>query len=304
MWRGGNSADICAEVGGNIDSNILNLGGPPQIASSAARGVERGYLSLAVFVKQKELVNKKDMGRFISCLKRVRPSGADYEDGTGLVQSMIRGSRGRSCGRLVGTVAVAAGLCLSLSGCGMSSITSGLGSSILGSSTGSSEPSAVNEQELLAAAKAGGETTVSAEATPGCPKFTIYPRDQHITVYEPGRVGDGLAIMHRGEITKTSRECVFEQGRVTVKYGFAGRVLLGPRGKSGPMSLPIEVYVTNTNRDKVTGEKLRVDAMVAVENPIGYFSTVRSVSFDVPEGSRPGEFEVFVGFERNTPNAG
>ncbi len=44
--------------------------------------------------------------------------------------------------------------------------------------------------------------------------------------------------------------------------------------------------------------------MVAVENPIGYFSTVRTVTFDVPEGSRPGEFEVFVGFERNTPNAG
>jgi hypothetical protein len=24
----------------------------------------------------------------------------------------------------------------------------------------------------------------------------------------------------------------------------------------------------------------------------------------VPEGSRPGEFEVYVGFDRNTPNAG
>ena len=46
---------------------------------------------------------------------------------------------------------------------------------------------------------------------------------------------------------------------------------------------------------------MKVDTVVAVENPIGYFSAVRTVTFDMPEGSRPGEFEVFVGFERAVP---
>ena len=95
-----------------------------------------------------------------------------------------------------------------------------------------------------------------------------------------------------------------EIDHVTVRYGFAGRVLLGPRGKSGPLSLPINVFVTDSKREKVATDQLRVDATVAVENPIGYFSAVRTVSFQVPEGSRPGEYEVYVGFERNTPNAG
>jgi hypothetical protein len=91
---------------------------------------------------------------------------------------------------------------------------------------------------------------------------------------------------------------------VTVKYGFSGRILLGPRGKSGPISLPINIFATDSKREKVATDKLRVDAMVAVENPIGYFSAVRTITFNVPEGSRPGEFEVYVGFDRNTPNAG
>ena len=43
---------------------------------------------------------------------------------------------------------------------------------------------------------------------------------------------------------------------------------------------------------------MKVDVDVAVDKPIGYFSIVRSVTFNVPEGSRPGEFEVFVGFDR------
>jgi hypothetical protein len=31
---------------------------------------------------------------------------------------------------------------------------------------------------------------------------------------------------------------------------------------------------------------------------------VRTVTFTIPEGTRPGEFEVFVGFDRNVPGAG
>ena len=60
------------------------------------------------------------------------------------------------------------------------------------------------------------------------------------------------------------------------------------------------MFVTDSKREKVSTDQLRVDATVAVENPIGYFSAVRTVSFDVPEGARAGEYEVFVGFERNS----
>ena len=211
--------------------------------------------------------------------------------------------------RLVGTGGAVAALvaALALGGCGMGSITSGLGTSVFGGSSGGAEPTGVSEQDLIAAAKAGGDAAPSlagADSQPGCPRFVTWPRDSYITIYEPGRVGDGLAIMHRGEITKTARECHMSGSQVTVKYGFSGRILLGPRGNSGPISLPINVFVTDAKRERVTTDKLRVDASVAVENPIGYFSAVREVTFDVPEGARPGEFEVYVGFDRTTPNAG
>ncbi len=124
------------------------------------------------------------------------------------------------------------------------------------------------------------------------------PHGGHLTIYEDGRAGDGLAIMHRGEITKTARECQIEPGRVTVRYGFSGRVLLGPRGHAGSVRLPINVTVTDAKRAKVTSDTVSVDTTVAVDNPIGYFSTVRTVTFDIPEGTRPGEFEVFVGFDQ------
>jgi hypothetical protein len=195
-----------------------------------------------------------------------------------------------------------------MTGCGMSSLTSGLGSSVFGggSSSSGSESSGVSEEQLLTAAKStetggipGGEII-----SHGCPRMIIAPRDRNVTVYEPGRVGDGLAIMHRGEITKTARECYFEQGRVTVKYGFSGRVLLGPRGQGGNISLPVTVAVNDAKHEKVQTDQMRVDVSVATENPIGYFSAVRTVTFSIAEGARPGEYELQVGFDHNIPNAG
>jgi hypothetical protein len=191
-----------------------------------------------------------------------------------------------------------------LGGCGMSSLTSGIGSGWFGGGK-SADAGSVDPDSLLAAAKTeAGSLGGSGEVAYGCPRFQVWSRDGYVTIYEQGRVGDGLAVMHRGEITKVARECNVEPGRVTVKYGFSGRVLLGQKGRSGRVTLPVSVFVTDSKRQKVVSDNMRVAVDVALDNPIGYFSVVREVSFQVPEGSRPGEFEVYVGFDRNIPGAG
>jgi hypothetical protein len=189
----------------------------------------------------------------------------------------------------------------------MSSLTSGIGGGWFGGQKQTNtQMGSLSEDQMLAAAKGDGATVsnVGGEMAHGCPRFQVWSRDGYVTIYEPGRVGDGLAVMHRGEITKTARECHIEPGRVTVKYGFSGRVLLGPKGKTGRVQLPLTVFVTDAKREKITADKMKVDVDVALDKPIGYFSVVRAVTFNIPEGSRPGEYEVFVGFERTAPGAG
>ncbi|MET0651101.1 MAG: hypothetical protein ABWY63_01190 [Hyphomicrobiaceae bacterium] len=196
-----------------------------------------------------------------------------------------------------------------LGGCGMSSLTSGIGGGLFGGGGQNStkaDVGSVSEDQLLQAAKSetGSTAAVGGEVAYGCPRFQVWSRDGYLTIYEKGRIGDGLAVMHRGEITKTARECQIEPGRVTVKYGFSGRVLLGPKGRAGYIGMPLTVFVTDAKREKVATAQVKVDVDVSLDKPIGYFSIVRSVTFNVPEGSRPGEFEVYVGFDRNVPGAG
>lgn len=70
------------------------------------------------------------------------------------------------------------------------------------------------------------------------------------------------------------------------------------------MTLPVNVIVTDSKREKIISDLMKVDVAVADDKPIGYFSAVRSVTFKIPEGTRPGEFELFVGFQQNAPGAG
>lgn len=207
----------------------------------------------------------------------------------------------------VGAIFVVAGG-LAMAGCGMSSLTSGLGTSVFGNASPSakSDVQTVSEDQLLSAAKSGdgsAPAAISAEAG-GCPRFVVGQRDNNLTIYEQGRVGDGLAIMHRGEITKTGRECQIEPGKVTVRYGFAGRVLLGPKGKTGTVKLPITITVTDAKRERIATDTVKVDVEIAIDKPIGYFSAVKAITIPIPEGSRPGEFEILVGFDRAVPGAG
>ena len=156
-----------------------------------------------------------------------------------------------SAARILAAASLAVPLA-ALGGCGMSSLTSGLGGGMFGGSSENTQVSSVSEDQLLDAAKSGDPSatgsTFVGEVDAGCPRLIIAPHDNYITFYEVGHVGDALAVAQRGEITKTARECQIEPGRVTVKYGFSGRLLLGPKGQPGSVTLPITVAVNDSKR--------------------------------------------------------
>ncbi len=189
-----------------------------------------------------------------------------------------------------------------LSACAMSQITSPFRSS---DKKKSARDPSVSEERLLEAAKTetGSQVDLAAAAT-HCPRFNVWPRDRLLTIYEIGRVGDGLAIQHRGEITKTARECKIFPNKINVKYGFAGKVLLGPRGRPGRFSLPVKMHITDRTNTIVSTQKIQLAVTITAENPIGFFSIVREIAIPLPAGATPSDYQLFVAFDRTAPGAG
>ncbi|MGZ5918021.1 MAG: hypothetical protein ACXWJ4_12025 [Methyloceanibacter sp.] len=163
-----------------------------------------------------------------------------------------------------------------------------------------------DQNRMLAAAKAdaAGAEAPPSGASEHCPQVVAWPHDRLLTVYEPGHAGDTGAAMHRGEITKMARECELYPDRVVVKYGIAGRVLLGPKGQPGQVTLPLSIKVADADRKVLAKDATKVSTTIPQENPVGYFSVVKEISFPIVMGTRPEDYKVFVAFERAQPGAG
>jgi hypothetical protein len=118
--------------------------------------------------------------------------------------------------------------------------------------------SAVTPDRLLETAKADTGTDLPGGSSSHCPQVVAWPRDRLLTIYQPDHVGDANSIVHRGEISKLARECQLYSDRVIVKYGFAGRVLLGPKGGPGTVTLGVSVRVAGAQQNTLATDKMSV----------------------------------------------
>jgi hypothetical protein len=196
---------------------------------------------------------------------------------------------------LTGLIAVS----LFVSGCAVSRLSNPFKS---GSEDASA--SAVTPDRLLETAKADTGTDLPGGSSSHCPQVVAWPRDRLLTIYQPDHVGDANSIVHRGEISKLARECQLYSDRVIVKYGFAGRVLLGPKGGPGTVTLGVSVRVAGAQQNTLATDKMRVTTTIPPDSPAGYFSMVREIAFPIVVGTRPEDYKVFVAFDRNVAGAG
>ncbi len=186
-------------------------------------------------------------------------------------------------------------------GCSLGSMPS-FGGSLFGSSEKKKESAStavLSEEKLLADAKQ--ETTAldqNNKLATLCTKFKIWDAERYLTVYDVGQYGDGLAVLYRGELTKAARECVLQPGTVHLKIGFAGRVLLGPKGKAGIVNLPLHLYLTDKKGKILKNEKVSVPVNIESGKPIGYFSMVKKMDIPLTDGKSGKDFRVFVGFDK------
>jgi hypothetical protein len=198
-------------------------------------------------------------------------------------------------GALIGPIA----LSLLASGCAVSTL-----SNPFRSGKEDTAASAVTEDRLLETAKADAGADLPGGRSANCPQVVAWPRDRLLTIYQPGHVGDQLAVIHRGEITKMARECTLYSDRVVVKYGFAGRVLLGPKGAPGTVTMGVSIRVAGAQHNTLVTDKMNVTTTIPPEAPAGYFSMVREIAFPIVVGTRPQDYKIFVAFERNVAGAG
>ena len=171
--------------------------------------------------------------------------------------------------------------------------------------------------KILTSTKAA-EDTAAAKPTPGlsstdvtaannetpCPEVQIRTGAAVFMVgSKPGAEGEPapLDVRYQGSILNTARECHLNAGNLTIKVGVEGRVITGPAGGPGTVTVPLRIAVVHEGTTPKTVVSKFASVPVTVGGAVDRVSFTHidpDVSFPMPSpASNIARYVIYVGFD-------
>jgi hypothetical protein len=85
------------------------------------------------------------------------------------------------------------------------------------------------------------ETVAAEELRAFCPNILLREGTAYFNTYERGGEGDPSRLVHQAAIADVTRSCSYNGSDMTVNVAVAGRIVPGPRGRTGTVTMPIRV---------------------------------------------------------------
>jgi hypothetical protein len=87
--------------------------------------------------------------------------------------------------------------------------------------------------------KTAADASPQADAAIDCPRVDVRQGAGTYTLNNPGGDQSALALRMQATFGQTARECHVSAGMLTIKVGVQGRVILGPAGTPGDVTVPL-----------------------------------------------------------------
>jgi hypothetical protein len=138
---------------------------------------------------------------------------------------------------------------------------------------------------------------LASELLAYCPKVTLKEDTGYINKYVKGGEDDPAKLTYQASISAVTRSCSRADGMLTMNVAVAGRVVPGPAGVPGPVTLPIRVVVLH-------GEEVQYSQLHNYEVSAGG-GQVQQFFFSDPAVTVPNPtdqgVQVFAGFDAGPP---
>lgn len=137
-----------------------------------------------------------------------------------------------------------------------------------------------------------------AELRAYCPQVMLREGTAFFNTYQKGGEGDPEKVIYQASIADVTRSCTYGNGMLTMNVAVAGKVVPGPAGKAGTITMPIRVAVTR-------GEEVLYSQLhkfpVAIKEGAGATQFVfndPNVTFPQPTARN---IRVFAGYDEGPP---
>jgi len=142
------------------------------------------------------------------------------------------------------------------------------------------------------------ETVLQSELTGYCPRVQLREGTAYYNSYAKGGQDDPARIVYQASISDVTRSCSRAGGMLTMKIAVAGRVVTGPAGGPGTVTMPIRVAVTR-------GEEVIYSELHRHPVAVSEGSGATQFVFASPDVTMPipaeGTVEVFAGYDEGPP---
>jgi hypothetical protein len=137
-----------------------------------------------------------------------------------------------------------------------------------------------------------------------CPRIDIRQGASTLLVnagQASGEEGGALALRYQGTFVRAARECRVTGNMVNIRIGVEGRVILGPAGGPGPISVPLRfALVSETlNSMKPVWSKLQIiNVDIPPQTPnMNFTHIVEDLTVPIPPASELDGWVIYIGFD-------
>ena len=135
-----------------------------------------------------------------------------------------------------------------------------------------------------------------------CPAIDIREGASTLMVQGPGDPSP-LSLRYQASFVRAARECIVKGKDVTIKVGVQGRVILGPAGGAGQLTIPLRYALVHEElgQTRMIWSKLYVlPVTVQGQQPNVPFEHVEEeMTVPIPKASELENYIVYIGFDPN-----
>jgi hypothetical protein len=140
----------------------------------------------------------------------------------------------------------------------------------------------------------------AAAAEIECPGVEYRQGAATMAVNSPGAENTALSLRYQASFTQTARECILRGNNLTIKVGVQGRVVIGPGGGPGPISIPLRYALVREGAEpKTLWTKLFLVPVAVPENQLNlpWLHIEEEMTVPRPTSDEIEAYVIYIGFD-------
>jgi hypothetical protein len=146
----------------------------------------------------------------------------------------------------------------------------------------------------------GPQPVAGAAPDVECPYMDIREGASTLTV-RTGGDNPAMSLKYQGTIVRAARQCALVNGQMVMKVGVEGRIILGPQGTPGQMTVPLRIAIVDQSPGQsktILTKLILIPVTVASLDDNPAFTHVEDgLAFPMPASGDLDNYIVYIGFD-------